>query len=230
MTAVPGSVGESLGQEFTDELRLVFRRASVGPDLMYAFSKTGRVVTDENRNLLSPAQHREWKRALREYRQRSEADSRAIDLCYSLHHESGRSDLSNKRRFAASELGLAVLNALEEEISSFAMEGVFLNAWLTLVFRRLHVFAEDAERLRQRFGAEMAEIRDLLEQIYDGLPSPSWSPSIEKRIARIEAARAVPETWLGKPPASREEAASSVLGSHPRSQRSVARAFFPDAR
>lgn len=206
MTAVPGSVRESLGQEFTDELRLVFRRASVGPDLIYAFSKTGRVVTDENRNLLSPAQHREWKRALREYRQRSEADSRAIDLCYSQHHESGRSDLSNKRRFAASEFGLAVLNALEEEISSFAMEGVFLNAWLTLVFRRLHVFAEEAERLRQQFGAEMAEIRDLLEQIYDELPSPSWSLSIEKRIARIEAARAVPETWLGKPPASREEA------------------------
>ena len=52
----------------------------------------------------------------------------------------------------------------------------------------------------------MAEIRDLLEQIYDELPTPFWSPAIEKRIARIEAARAVPETWLGKPPASREEA------------------------
>src|SRR5271168_3527213 len=99
-----------------------------------AFSKTGRIVTKENRVRLSAAQHREWKRALREHRRRAAAGSRAVDLCYALHHESGRSDLSNKRRFAASELGVTVLNALEEEIRSFAMEGVFLNAWLTLVF------------------------------------------------------------------------------------------------
>jgi hypothetical protein len=206
MTSMPDAIAESLGHELTDELRLVFRRANVSPDLIYAFSKTGRIVTEENRVRLSAAQHQEWKQALREYRRRAEADSRAVDLCYTLHHESGRSDLSDKRRFAASELGVAVLNAMEEEVSSFAMEGVFLNAWLTLAFKRIHLFAEDAEQLRQQFGTDMAEIRGLLEQICDDLPSPSWSPALDKRIARIETARATPETWLGKPPASNEEA------------------------
>ena len=206
MTSMPDAIAESLGHELTDELRLVFRRANVSPDLIYAFSKTGRIVTEENRVRLSAAQHQEWKQALREYRRRAEADSRAVDLCYTLHHESGRSDLSDKRRFAASELGVAVLNAMEEEVSSFAMEGVFLNAWLTLAFKRIHLFAEDAKQLRQQFGTDMAEIRGLLEQICDALPSPSWSPAMDQRIARIETARAAPETWLGKPPASNEEA------------------------
>lgn len=206
MTGMPDAVADSLGHKLTDELRLQFRRANVSPDLINAFSKTGRIVTEENRVRLSAAQHQEWKQALREYRRRAEADSRAVDLCFTLHHESGRSDLSDRRRFAASELGVAVLNAMEEEVSSFAMEGVFLNAWLTLAFKRIHVFAEGAEQLRQQFGADMAEIRGLLEQICDDLPSPSWSPVMYKRIARIEAARAAAETWLGKPPTSYEEA------------------------
>jgi len=206
MARMSGALPGFLSHELTDELRLVFRRANVSPDLIYAFSKTGRIVTEENRIHLSAAQHREWKQALREYRQRAEADSRAVALCYDLHHESGHSDLSNKKRFVASELGVAVLNALEEEISSFAMEGVFLNAWLTLVFNRIRLLAEAAEMLRQQFGADMAEIRGLLNGIYDDLPNPSWSSAIERRIARIEAVRAVPESWLGKPPASREEA------------------------
>jgi len=106
----------------------------------------------------------------------------------------------------SSELGVAVLNALEEEISSFAMEGVLLNASPTLVFSPIRALAEAAETLRQQFGSDMAEIRGLLDEIYDDLPSSSWRPAIGRRIARIEAVRAVPETWLGKPPASGAEA------------------------
>jgi hypothetical protein len=203
---MPAAVADSLTREFTDELRLTFRRANVSPDLIYAFSKTGRIVTEENRHLLSPEQHRAWIEALREYRQRAEADSKAIDLCYTLHHELGRSGLSGKKRFAASELGVAVLSAQEEEISSFAIEGVFLNVWLITACRSIRVFGDDAERLRERFGADVAEIRSLLDAMFDELPSPPWGPVIEKRIAQIEAARAVPLTWLGRPPASNEEA------------------------
>jgi hypothetical protein len=149
---------------------------------------------------------REWKRTLGVYRRRAEADRRAIELCYTLHHERGRSDLSQKRRFAASELGVAVLNALEEEISSFAMEGAFLNAWLTYAFRRMRVSSDAAERLRLKFGTEMSEIFDVLERISDELPCPTWNTAFDKRMARIESARTAPETWLGRPPASEEEA------------------------
>lgn len=206
--APPISAAEAaaLTQELTDELRLAFRRANVSPDLIYAFTKTGRLVTEDNCNRLSSAQMREWKRTLRAYRRRANADSRAIELCYSLHHERGRSELSRKRRFAASELGVAVLNALDEEVSSFAVEGVFLNAWLNYAFRRMRVATNEAERLRRHFGTEMTEILALLEQISDELPGPTRSPAFEKLTGRIEAARTVQETWLGRPPASKGEA------------------------
>jgi hypothetical protein len=173
---------------------------------MYAFTKTGLLVTEDNRDRLSPAQMREWKRSLRAYRRRANSDSRAIELCYSLYHERGRSDLSEKRRLAASELGVAVLNALDEEVSSFAMEGAFLNAWLTYSFRRMQVPTDVGERLRGTFGTEMKEILALLEQICDDLPSLTRSTAFDKRMARIEAARAAAETWLGRPPASKGEA------------------------
>ena len=204
--AISAAEAAALSQGLTDELRLVFRRAQVNPDVMYAFTKTGLLVTEENCDRLSPAQMREWKRMLRAYRRRADSDSRAIELCYSLYHERGRSDLSQKRRFAASELGVSVLNALDEEVSSFAMEGAFLNAWLIYCFRRMRVPADEAERLRRNFGTEMKEILALLEQICDDLPSPTRSTAFDKRMARIETARAAPETWLGRPPASKEEA------------------------
>jgi hypothetical protein len=204
--AISAAEAEALSQGLTDELRLVFRQAQVSPDLMYAFTKTGLLVTEDNRDRLSSAQIREWKRTLHAYRRRANSDSRAIDLCYSLYHERGRLDLSEKRRFAASELGVAVLNALDEEVSSFAMEGALLNAWLTCCFRRMRVPTDEAERLRRTFGTEMKEILALLELIYDDLPSPTRSTAFDKRMARIEAARSAPETWLGRPPASKGEA------------------------
>lgn len=205
-TDIPGPIAESLRSQFSDEMVALFCRANVSPALIYAFSKTGLVVTEENRDRLPPAEYREWKRALREYQRRLDADSKAVALCYTLHHESGRTEISKKKRFAASELAVAVLNALDEGISSFAIEGVFLNAWLTLACRRNHVLADDREGLRQQLGTEVPEIRNLLNEIYDDLPSPSWSPAVEKRLARIEAARAVLETWLGKPPATKGDA------------------------
>jgi hypothetical protein len=35
---------------------------------------------------------------------------------------------------------------------------------------------------------------------HETLPDRAWSTAIEKRIARIEAARAEPDSWLGKSP------------------------------
>jgi hypothetical protein len=116
--AVSAAEAQALTEELTDELRLVFRRADVSPDLIYAFTKTGKLVAEDNRDRLSPAEMREWKRTLGAYRRRVEADSRAIELCYSLHHERRRSDISRKRRFAASELGVAVLYASNSALRS----------------------------------------------------------------------------------------------------------------
>lgn len=204
--AVSAAEAEALTEELTDELRLVFRRADVSPDLIYAFTKTGKLVTEDNRDRLSPAELGEWKRTLGMYRRRVKADSRAIELCYSLHYERGRSDVSRKRRFVASELGVAILNALDEEISSFAMEGAFLNAWLTYAFRRMRASSDAAERLRRKFGTEMTEILNIFERINDELPTQTWNSALDRRLARIESARTAPESWLGRPPASKGEA------------------------
>jgi hypothetical protein len=205
-SAISAADAEALTHELTDELRLVFRRADVSPDLIYAFAKTGRLVTEDNRGQFSPAQLREWKRTLGAYRRRAEADSRAVELCYALHDEHGRSELAKKRRFAASELGVAVLNAVDEEVSSYAMEGALLNTWLTYCFRRMYVPSGGAERVRLEFGTKTKEILQLMEQIYDELPVPTCNPGFEKRMARIETARAAPESWLGRQPASIGEA------------------------
>jgi hypothetical protein len=220
--AIPPAEAAALTQELTDEMRLVFRRAQVSPDLIYAFSKTGLLVTEDNRDSLSPAQMREWKGALRTYRRRADADSRAIEHCYSLHHERGRSDLSQKRRFAASELGVAVLNAQDEELSSFAVEGAFLNAWLTYCFRRMRVPSNEAERLRRNFGTGMTEILTLLEQVCDELSCPTLTPAFEKRLARIEAARTAPDTWLGRPPVSSGEAELEAVPAFEHLQSAIA--------
>jgi len=49
LTGIPGPITESLRCEFSKEIVAVFRRANVSPALIYAFSKTGLVVTEENR-------------------------------------------------------------------------------------------------------------------------------------------------------------------------------------
>ena len=49
LTGIPGPITESLRCEFSKEIVAVFRRANVSPALIYAFSKTGLVVAEENR-------------------------------------------------------------------------------------------------------------------------------------------------------------------------------------
>ena len=169
---IPGPIAESLQHQYSEEMVALFRRSNVNPALIYAFSKTGLIVTEENRDRLSSTEIREWKRALREYKRRLGADSKAVALCYTLHHETDRSGLSDKKRFVASELSVAVLKALDEAISSFAMEGVFFNAWLTLACRRNNIHGNDRIELQEQFGVDLPEIRNLLNDIYDELPVP----------------------------------------------------------
>ncbi len=51
----------------------------------------------------------------------------------------------------------------------------------------------------------------LLYEICETLPDRGWSTTIEKRIARIEAARAEPSTWLGKLPDLLDEEESEEI-------------------
>lgn len=44
------------------------KKAAIRPELIYAYEKTGRIVTEANQRFLTKAQRAEWKAALLEYR------------------------------------------------------------------------------------------------------------------------------------------------------------------
>ena len=50
---IPGPIAESLQHQYSEEMVALFRRSNVNPALIYAFSKTGLIVTEENRDRLS---------------------------------------------------------------------------------------------------------------------------------------------------------------------------------
>jgi hypothetical protein len=196
------SIGESRENVERKEIVRRLRQERVSPDFIYAFEKTGNFVTGENRDRWTAKALREWTRALREYRRRVESDSKTIDLCFTLHHETGRTDPAKKKRFAASEFAIAVLCAHDQGLSSFAVEELFSEAWLDYVLRHRRALETAPDPTdQQRFDRiDIGAIPMLLYEIYETLPDRTWSTSIEKRIARIEAARAEPDTWLGKSP------------------------------
>jgi hypothetical protein len=193
------------------EMLAKFRREKVSPEFIYAFEKTGNFVTSENRDDWSEKELKEWDRLLQEYHRRTAMEGRVIDLCFRLPLESGRSTIGRQRRFAASELGIAVLSAHEQGISSFAVEQIFRESWLDAAVRRSR--AADSEwdpTDHHRFDyVDRASVRNVLNQLRDDLPEQrlpvSMSAVIEKRIAKIEAARAIDGSWLGKPPAPSQE-------------------------
>jgi hypothetical protein len=57
------------GPKADAELFSALREAGLGPELIYAWQRTGRLVTQENRHLLSAAELAEWQAAIEEYRQ-----------------------------------------------------------------------------------------------------------------------------------------------------------------
>ena len=50
-------------------------QANSRPELVYAFRKTGRLVTESNQHLLTRAELKEWKDAVAEYRRHHSADA-----------------------------------------------------------------------------------------------------------------------------------------------------------
>lgn len=188
-----------------------FREEKASPDFIYAFERTGNLVTGENRDEWSAKELKEWDRLLQEYRRLVAMEDRIIDLCFRLPLESGRSTIGRQRQFAASEFGIAVLSAYEQGISSFAVEEIFRESWLDAAVRRSR--ATDSEwdpTDHHRFDyIDAASVRNVLNQIRDDLPERdpgvSMSAVIEKRIVKIEAARAIDGSWFGKPPAPSQE-------------------------
>jgi hypothetical protein len=188
-----------------------FHNEKASLDSIYAFERTGNFVASENRDEWSAKELKEWDGLLREYRRRVAIEGRIIELCFRLHHESGRSAITKQRRFAASEFGIAVTSTHEQGIISFALEQIFRESWLDVVVRPSR--AEDSEwdpTDHHRFDyVDGASVRKLLNQVRDDLPAlhlgVSTSAAVEKLIAKIEAARAADGSWFGNPPAPGQE-------------------------
>jgi hypothetical protein len=193
---------ETPDEDTRREIARRLRQERVSPDSIYAFEKSGLMITEENRDLWTAESLRRWNHVLHEFRRGMEADSRAINLCFTLHHESARSELAKRKRFAASEFAIAVLCAHDHGLSSFAVENLFRESWLDYLLR--HVLApktdRDAVDPPHFVAVDIDALRDLLSKIYDELSDCGWSSRIEARIKKIEAARAQPETWLGRSP------------------------------
>ena len=178
------------------------RRDGVSPDFIYAFEKTGNLVNEDNRDFWTGKTLREWDRALRQYRRQVEADSRTIDLCFTLHHEGTRNEAARKKHFAASEFAIAALCAHDQGLSSFTVEGLFREAWLDYLLRlRRAAGSEPDPTDHGRFeNIDAVAISRLLDAIYEDLPQRKLSVALEKRIARIQSLRNQPDTWLGRSP------------------------------
>lgn len=71
--SAPVPISES---EVDEAMLLVLREANVRPEIIYAYQKTGRLVTEENAKLLGEHELAEWNGAVDEYRRRHGRDSK----------------------------------------------------------------------------------------------------------------------------------------------------------
>lgn len=69
--------GDNISESEVDEaMLLVLREANVRPEIIYAYQKTGRLVTEENAGFLGEHELAEWNGAVDEYRRRHGRDSK----------------------------------------------------------------------------------------------------------------------------------------------------------
>jgi hypothetical protein len=184
-----------------DEMTALMEETGIHPAHIYAFRKTGLMVSEENRERLSPAALKEWQAALKEYERKTDRENKAIELCFLMRARAGGKKASREERLASDELGIAAMYAMEDGVSSFAMEGVYLNGWLTLAANRLGITGL-AQGIRERLGAQVKELCDLLSALDNELGPVEWDEAMRRHLAKVEAVREEPGTWLGKPPVS----------------------------
>jgi hypothetical protein len=141
---------EALIQEMSEMLE----QADVDPAHLYAFSKTGRLVSEENKDALSPAEVKEWKSAIHEYSRHLERQQKGIETCFAIR---ARTKIPREERLASD--AIAAMYACESGASSLAVEGILLNAWLTLAAKRMGITTTAAQRLREILSGDRAKWR-----------------------------------------------------------------------
>jgi hypothetical protein len=204
----PTPMPDSAMAEAFSELEAALDEIGAPPAVIYAVRKTKRLVTEENQRYLSAQEQEEWDAAICEYQTRIADESSAIDLCFSL-PESIQSMKDQSRSTdeisVAAKLSLMTRTAYSDGISSFPLEGTFLNAWLSLVCMRLGVSQNSSDAFRTCLGANMNDIQSVLDKLateFESRPEPD--PSRDK-TAKIEEIRSLPDSWLGEVPETRSD-------------------------
>lgn len=64
----PQFISEAKMQAIFDEVARAAKKAGFPSGLIYAMRKTGRMVTEQNKHLLSPEEAAEWNAAIEEYK------------------------------------------------------------------------------------------------------------------------------------------------------------------
>jgi len=54
--------------ELTEQIVEMMREASIREEVIYAFKKTGKIVTEDNKELFEPEELQKWNDAVDEYR------------------------------------------------------------------------------------------------------------------------------------------------------------------
>jgi hypothetical protein len=206
-------IDDETQQHMIEEMTTLMEEAGAHPAHIYAFQKTGRIVTEENSVLLTAAEQKEWHSALREYERRSDRQSKAVELCFEIRARAGKKRTSREEHMASGELAIAAMYALQDGVSSFAMESAFVNAWLIEAAKRVGITADSAQEIRDRLGAGMKEMRVLLRALDEEFGPVEWNESMRRHLAKIEAAREEPENWLGMPPFSPRRAEKEMEGA-----------------
>lgn len=69
--ALPEGTGPISEEEVDEAMLLVLHEAKVRPEIIYAYQKTGRLLTEENAQHLSEEELAEWDAAVDEYRRQT---------------------------------------------------------------------------------------------------------------------------------------------------------------
>jgi hypothetical protein len=205
----PSPMPESAMVEAFSELEAALDEIGAPPAVIYAVRKTKRLVTEENKRYLSTPEQEEWDAAICEYQMRIADESSAIDLCFSLPafipYMPGQAR-SNDETSVAEKLSLMARTAYSDGISSFPLEGTFLNAWLSLVCMRLGVCQNSSDAFRTCLGTNMNDIQTVLDKFVSEFEGKTEQDALHEKTAKIEEIRSLPDSWFGDVPETQSDA------------------------
>jgi hypothetical protein len=205
-----------------EEIATALEDIEASPAIIYAFRKTRRLVTEGTERYLTVAQREEWDKAILEYERRIGDESSSIEFCFSLSESVSPSQITSDEDFVARRLCRMVEDAYKEGMSSFSLEGTFLNCWLSLVCMTLNVSPNSIEAFRKCLGTNMDDLKIVLDKAAGEFEGGIETDALHSRTSIIREARTLPESWFGRPPDTRTATRDEITKAFKSIQRVLA--------